>query len=660
MKFATLDWIVLGGLCLFLLAFAVYAKSLSRSVSDFLAANRCAGRYLLTLADGMAAFGVVSLVANFEKFYAAGFGAFWWGMMLGPLGTIAALSGWVAYRYRETRALTMAEFFERRYSRKFRIFSGSLCLVSGLLNYGIFPMVTANMLVHLFGFPDVFPIFGFDFPTRAAIMIVLLSVAMVLALSGGLITVMITDFIQSQVLFVALLVVAGVVVFRFDWPTLAAGLTAAPPGHSMINPFDQKALDSFNLFFFAVVGFKIFYNYLGWQSGQGYFAAAKSPHEFRMSRILGEWRGAVLYLTLLLVPIAAYVFLHHPSFASEAQVVHSAIATITDEQIRSQMTVPSVLFYLLPTGALGLFAAAMVFASIATDDTAMHSWASIFVQDVLMPLHGKPFPPKTHIRILRWSVFGVAVFAFTWSMVFPLKDYIIMYLLATGTIYLGGSGAVIIGGLYWRRATTAGAWGAMTTGATIGVVAVLAQGFWSQLTFFHQWMPKFPLNGMQIALSAYISSIIVFVTVSLLTSKEPFNLERLLHRGAYADDKDIAAAPKTDLEDAAVPAWQRRFGINRHFTRGDKAIYFLQILWTLFWFTAFLVGTFASLSLGLSLPLWLGWWKFVLGISLAVAVITVVWFMIGGIRDYLDLVHLLKNEKPDASDDGWVQEKQEG
>jgi len=290
----------------------------------------------------------------------------------------------------------------------------------------------------------------------------------------------------------------------------------------------------------------------------------------------------------------------------------------------------------------------------------MHSWASIFVQDVLMPLHGKPFPPKTHIRILRWSVFGVAVFAFTWSMVFPLKDYIIMYMLATGTIYLGGSGAVIIGGLYWRRATTAGAWGAMTTGATIGVVAVLAQGFWSQLTFFHQWMPKFPLNGMQIALSAYISSIIVFVTVSLLTSKEPFILERLLHRGEYADDKDIAAAPKTDLEDAAVPAWQRRFGINRHFTRGDKAIYFLQIVWTLFWFTAFLVGTFASLSLGLSLPLWLGWWKFVLGISLAVAVITVVWFMIGGIRDYLDLVHLLKNEKPDASDDGWVQEKQEG
>jgi len=651
MKFAALDWIVLGTLCLLLAVAAAYAKSLTRSVSDFLAANRCAGRYLLTLADGMSAFGAVTLVANFEKFYEAGFGAFWWGMILAPLGSIAALSGWVAYRYRETRALTMAEFFERRYSRKFRIFAGSLCCVSGLLNYGIFPMVTSNLLVHLLGFSEKFHLLGMEWPTRAAIMLALLSIALVLTLSGGLITVMITDFIQSQVLFISLLVVAGVLVFRFDWPTVASGLLSAPAGRSMINPFDQELLDSFNLFFFCVVGFKIFYNYLGWQGSQGFFAAAKSPHEFRMSRILGEWRGAVLYLAFLFVPIGAYVFLHHPGFAAEAREVHAAIGQIADAQVRSQMLVPSVLFYLLPAGALGLFAAAMVFAAIGTDDTQLHSWGSIFVQDVLMPLRGKPFSPEMHIRVLRWSIFGVAAFAFTWSMVFPLKDYVLMYMLATGTIYLGGSGAVIVGGLYWRGATTAGAWGAMTTGAIIGLVAVLAQGFWQQMTFIHHQMPKFPLNGAEIALVAYLSSIVVFVALSLLTAKEPFNLERLLHRGEYADPSEADAAPETD---APVPAWQRRLGINGHFTRGDKAIYFLQMGWTAFWLIAFVVGTTISWHIGISATAWLGWWKFVLMLSLAVGLITIVWFLIGGIRDYLELVRLLKREKPDAADDGWV------
>lgn len=654
MKFAALDWIVLGTLCVLLAIAAAYAKSLTRSVSDFLAANRCAGRYLLTLADGVAGFGVVTLVANFEKFYEAGFGAFWWGMVLAPLGSIAALSGWVAYRYRETRALTMAEFFERRYSRKFRIFAGSLCCVSGLLNYGIFPMVTSNMLMHLMGFPETFPVAGMEWPTRAVIMLVLLSVALVLTLSGGLITVMITDFIQSQVLFISLLIVAFILIFRFDWPTVSSGLLNAPPGRSMINPFDQKALDSFNLFFFCVIGFKVFYNYLGWQGGQGFFAAAKSPHEFRMSRILGEWRHGVLYLAFLFVPIGAYVFLHHPNFAADAQAVQALIAPITDAQVRSQMLVPSVLFYILPAGVLGLFAAAMIFAAIATDDTQLHSWGSIFVQDVLMPLRGKPFSPETHLRVLRWSVFGVAAFAFAWSMWFPLKDYVLMYMLATGTIYLGGSGAVIIGGLYWRRATTAGAWGAMITGALIGLVAILAQGFWDQLTFFHQWMPKFPLNGAEIALGAYLCSIVVFVSLSLLTGKEPFNLERLLHRGPYADPAEETATDSIQPAESPVPAWQRRLGINAHFTRGDKTIYFLQMGWTAFWLLAFLIGTTISFQVGISTTAWLGWWKFVLVLSLAVALITIVWFLIGGIRDYLELVRLLKRETPDTADDGWV------
>lgn len=654
MNFAALDWIVLGTLCVLLAATAVYARSLTRSVSDFLAANRCAGRYLLTLADGMAGFGVVALVANFQKFYEAGFGAFWWGMILAPLGSLAALSGWVAYRYRETRALTMAEFFERRYSRKFRIYAGSLCYISGILNYGIFPMVTSNMLIHLLGFPETFPVAGMECPTRAAIMLVMLSAALALTLSGGLITVMITDFIQSQILFISLLVVALILVFRFTWPTVAGGLLSAPPGRSLINPFDQEALHSFNLFFFCVIAFKIFYNYLGWQGGQGFFAAAKSPHEFRMSRILGEWRGAVLYLAFLFVPIGAYVFLHHPGFAADTQPVRAAIDAIGDAQIRSQMLVPAVLFHLLPAGVLGLFAAAMVFASISTDDTQLHSWGSILVQDVLMPLHGKPFSPGTHVRALRWSVFGVAVFAFAWSMWFPLKDYVLMYMLATGTIYLGGSGAVIIGGLYWRGATTAGAWGAMTTGAAIGLVAVLAQGFWDQMTFLHRWMPECPVNGAQIALFAYLSSIAVFVGLSLITCKEPFNLERLLHRGEYADPSERAAAPETDKEEAAVPGWLRRLGINRHFTRGDKTIYFLQMGWTAFWLVAFVIGTTVSLRVGISATAWLGWWKFVLLLSLAVGFITIVWFLIGGIRDCLELVRLLKRETPDAADDGWV------
>ena len=34
--------------------------------------------------------------------------------------------------------------------------------------------------------------------------------------------------------------------------------------------------------------------------------------------------------------------------------------------------------------------------------------------------------------------------------------------------------------------------------------------------------------------------------------------------------------------------------------------------------------------------------------------LTVFWFLIGGIRDFRDLVRRLRAERPDAADDGWV------
>ena len=41
-----------------------------------------------------------------------------------PIILFVAISGWVIYRFRETRALTLAQFFEVRYSKKFRLFMG--------------------------------------------------------------------------------------------------------------------------------------------------------------------------------------------------------------------------------------------------------------------------------------------------------------------------------------------------------------------------------------------------------------------------------------------------------------------------------------------------------------------------------------------------------
>ncbi|MBC8102632.1 MAG: sodium:solute symporter, partial [Cytophagales bacterium] len=482
MNLSLFDWSIVAALLVALLTIAAYARRYTRGVTDFLSANRCAGRYLLTLSEGLTALGLVGVIANFEKFYKAGFAASWWGLMMAPIGMVIALSGWVNYRYRETRALTMAEFFERRYSRRFRVFAGILGWASGVLNYGIFPGVTARFLVYFCGLPPAFSIAGLEIPTIAPVMLAMLSVTLFLTLSGGMVTVMITDFLQAQFINIVFLAVGGVLLAQFAWGDIANTLSATPPGKSLIDPFDQAGIADFNVWFFLIFAFKLFYNRLGWQGTQGFNCAAKSPHEAKMAGILAEWRGGITYLILTLIPICAYVLLHNEQFAAQAAGINAALGAVPDEHLRSQVTVPLALVRMLPVGAVGLLCAALVAGTIGNDTTYLHAWGSIFVQDVYLPLKKKTdLPPAEHLRLLRLSILGVAAFAFVFSLVFPLRDYILMYQLITGAIYLGGSGAAIIGGLYWRRGTTKGAWWGMGVGSAVATAGALLTALWPGL-----------------------------------------------------------------------------------------------------------------------------------------------------------------------------------
>ena len=126
----TLDWCVFGATVVGLISLLIYCQRFSRSISDFLSASRCAGRYLLCVAQGAISWDVIGAVAVFEMFYEAGFTSQWWAMLTGPTGLILSLFGWVTYRLRETRCYTVAQFFEVRYSRRFRICAGPWALCS--------------------------------------------------------------------------------------------------------------------------------------------------------------------------------------------------------------------------------------------------------------------------------------------------------------------------------------------------------------------------------------------------------------------------------------------------------------------------------------------------------------------------------------------------
>src|SRR5690606_9169961 len=159
--------------------------------------------------EGTAGLGAITVIGTFEIFFSAGFVPVWWGYFLAPLGLFVALSGFVIYRFRQTRAMTMAEFIEMRYSRRFRLFFGGLTFVSGVVNYGIFPAVTVRCFMQFCGIPDTLALGAFSLPMFPALMALELGIAIGLVWLGGQITILVSDYLQAafcMVVFFALMV----------------------------------------------------------------------------------------------------------------------------------------------------------------------------------------------------------------------------------------------------------------------------------------------------------------------------------------------------------------------------------------------------------------------------------------------------------------------
>lgn len=650
-----LDWIIVAAMMVALLAIAMASRYLMRSVADFMAAGRHVGRYLLSISFEVASIGAVSVVAMFEQFYETGFVSAYWYLLWWFVSLVIALSGWVTYRFRETRALTMAQFFEMRYSRRFRIFAGMLAFGAGIVNFGIFPAVGVRFFIYFCGLPSHFVVGPVEVSSFVALMVLLISIALFFTFVGGQVAVTLTGFLQGILFSFGLLLIVGVLMRTMTWSQITATLSAAPPDASLVNPFQTSEIENFNMWFFLIGAFALVYHHMAWQGNQGYFCAARNPHEARMGRILFIWRQFIEKLLIILLPVCVYTLLHHPAFADQAARTHDALRSIENPQIVQQMTVPLGLRELLPRGVMGALCAMMMAAFVTTHDTYLHSWGSIFVQDVVLPLRGKPLSPKRHILLLRLSICGVAVFVFCFSLLFRQTEQIYMFFAITGAIYLGGAGSVIVGGLYWKRGTAEAAWSSMIVGSSLASLSIIIKQI--ELTgipfdFLRQFAERVAaVNGQLLFGVAMACSIGTYIAVSLLGPRRVVDLNRILNRGPYAiaDDR-VHAVRRSDR----VPRWQRVLGMGEEFTRLDKGIYIATIVWTTVWILSFLTVTLWGLLAPFSDETWCRIWYGCTWMAYTVGAVTFVWFLIGGLVDVRALLRHLRTAARDDSDDGTV------
>ena len=151
--------IVIIPLC-FVYGMALYTRRYIRGVVDFLSTGRLCGRYVMSVAGVASGLSIIGVVAYVEVHYKTGFALGFWNSILLPLSVIMGLTGFFNYRFRETKALSLGQFLEMRYSRKFRIFAAALRSISEMLANMIMPAVAARFFIYFLDLPEYFSFCG--------------------------------------------------------------------------------------------------------------------------------------------------------------------------------------------------------------------------------------------------------------------------------------------------------------------------------------------------------------------------------------------------------------------------------------------------------------------------------------------------------------------
>lgn len=323
-----IDWIIVCiPVCIVVFA-AIKSQRYAKGVADFLTAGRVAGRYVVSVASGEAAMGLISVVAIMEVYYRCGFAINFWGNLKLPIALLMGLCGYCTYRFRETRCMTMGQFFEVRYCKSLRVLASIIQSISGIINYAIFPAVGARFLIYFLDLPVRVSIGNVHIPTMAICMALFLGLALIIALLGGQVTIMVTDCVQGLLSYPMLLLIVVYICFSFSWTgEMMPALLSRPPGESFVNPYDVQNLRDFNIFFIISGILSLIVGRISWGGTQGYNGAARSPHEAKMGGLLGTWRGGFNIMIYILLAVVAITYVNCPKYARESGKVRSALAS---------------------------------------------------------------------------------------------------------------------------------------------------------------------------------------------------------------------------------------------------------------------------------------------------------------------------------------------
>src|ERR1044072_5353375 len=368
MNFTALDWTIVGAYLAASVSVGLLGKRYVGKWSHYLVAGRELGLYVGIATLAAAEIGTITFMYNAELGYKYGFASFAAAMISGLVMIFVGRTGFVIRRFRELKLMTVPEYFEIKYSRGLRIVTGILVALGGLLNMGVFLKIEGEFLTI---------VSGIDTRHIVVVMTVILLLELVYTVLGGMVSVVITDFVQYVLLSVATIIVSIYAVTSAGWGNIVSKVETVM-GDAGFSPLANPKFGITFLVWQTLLWLSL---HTCWQTTAMRVFSTKSAET---SKRVMRWPGFIFLgrgMLPMLWGIAALTL--YGTGALQGGVPHPVV----DGQTLAPLdAMPAMLAHILGPGVRGVVVAGMLAATMSVNSSYLLGWSAVISQDVVLAL----------------------------------------------------------------------------------------------------------------------------------------------------------------------------------------------------------------------------------------------------------------------------------
>lgn len=429
-----IDFIIIGLYLTLIFCVGIFTRKYIKNFSDFMIANRSVSLSLGVVTMLGTELGLITVMYNAQTGINGLFSSFHIGLAAFIVTLLIGLTGFVVVELRKLRVKSIPEYYNIRFGPNTRIIGAILLSLGGILNMGLFLKVGAIFIQSIFGISN-------NDNLLTIIMFILLVLVLIYTVSGGMISVIVTDYIQYVILSIGFMFCVFYSIKTLGWNNLFESLEFIVLQNNenynidkIYNPIDRMG------------GF-----YISWQVVLGFVSAVIWPTS--ITRVLSIESSTLVKKQYIWSSFSFLIRFIIPCFLGICAYVYF------NGNIGSQSLslMPMFLAEILPVGVLGIVVAGMLAAFMSTHDSYLLCWSSIITNDIIEPLSNKKLSSDFKIFITRIIILILGIYIFYWGMFYEGSDAIWDYLGITGAIYFTGAISVVVLGLYWKKASSSGA-----------------------------------------------------------------------------------------------------------------------------------------------------------------------------------------------------------